>query len=149
MEKDFVDSWERHKEELRTYIEASSQKELESYQALVKILFQIVINPDLKDAPYDTDKIIVIDDGDYQGTQIYILRQAVYQPCVENYVYTHVYYGSCSGCDTLQSICCQGGLPVELDENEKPSPDQVISYMQLLLHLLQRTKQFQDNDAED
>ena len=90
MEKDFVDSWERHKEELRTYIEASSQKELESYQALVKILFQIVINPDLKDAPYDTDKIIVIDDGDYQGTQIYILRQAVYQPCVENYVYTHV-----------------------------------------------------------
>jgi hypothetical protein len=46
----------------------------------------------------------VIDDGDYQGTQIFIIPTDTYQPSVKDYVMTDTYYGSCSGCDTLQAI---------------------------------------------
>lgn len=149
MEKDFVDSWERHKGELKAYLETCRQKELGSYQALVKLLFRVVINPDLKHAPYDTEKMVVIDDGDYQGAELYILHRSTYQPYVEDYIYTYVYYGSCSFCDILQGIRSQGELWPELNEDKAPSPHQVTAYMQLLLHLLQRIKRFQGNDMED
>ena len=149
MEKDFVDSWERHKGELKAYLETCRQKELGSYQALVKLLFRVVINPDLKHAPYDTEKMVVIDDGDYQGAELYILHRSTYQPYVEDYIYTYVYYGSCSFCVILQGIRSQGELWPELNEDKAPSPHQVTAYMQLLLHLLQRIKRFQGNDMED
>jgi hypothetical protein len=80
---------------------------------------------------FDVKNMTVIDDGDYQGTQIFIIPLNTYQPSVEEYVYTNTYYGSCSGCDTLLSICSY---------NEKPSENQIQDYMTLALHLLQRCK---------
>lgn len=43
-----------------------------------------------------------IDDGDYQGTLLFVIPEDIYQPY--DYWYVRVFYGSCSGCDTLQSI---------------------------------------------
>lgn len=74
--------------------------------------------------------ILEIDDGDYQGTEIFILHKNVYQPYIEDYVYTSTYYGSCSGCDTLMGIS-------EYDDG-LPSESQVKDYMDLCLHLLQK-----------
>ena len=73
----------------------------------------------------------VIDNGDYQGTQIFIIPINTYQPGVDEYVYTHTYYGSCSGCDTLQAI-------QSWDGDELPNEEQVKDYMELALHLLQK-----------
>ena len=72
----------------------------------------------------------IIDDGDYQGTQIFIIPLNTYQPNVKDYVYTNTYYGSCSGCDTLQAISYY--------DRELPSETQIKEYMQLALHLLQK-----------
>ena len=123
MEKDFVDSWERHKGELKAYLETCRQKELGSYQALVKLLFRVVINPDLKHAPYDTEKMVVIDDGDYQGAELYILHRSTYQLCGRLYIYLRVLrklqllrYSS--------GIRSQGELWPELNEDKAPSPHQ-------------------------
>lgn len=74
----------------------------------------------------------VIDNGDYQGTQIFIIPSNTYQPSVEDYVYTNTYYGSCSGCDTLQAISNY--------EEGFPDEEQIKDYMELSLHLLQKCK---------
>lgn len=106
MIKEFCLAWEKNKDKLEEYFRKTRQEEYGNYEDLVKLLFDIVINPSIECDHYrlDTENILVIDDGDYQGTQVFILHRDQYQPSVEDYVYTNTYYGSCSGCDTLLSI---------------------------------------------
>lgn len=132
MIKEFCLAWEKNKDKLEEYFRKTRQEEYGNYEDLVKLLFDIVINPSIECDHYrlDTENILVIDDGDYQGTQVFILHRDQYQPSVEDYVYTNTYYGSCSGCDTLLSI--------NEYEDGLPSESQVNDYMDLCLHLLQR-----------
>lgn len=143
MVKEFCLTWEKNKEKLEKYFRTTKQDEYYEYEDLVKLLFDIVINPSIESDYYrfDTENILVIDDGDYQGTQVFILHRNVYQPSVEDYVYTNTYYGSCSGCDTLQGIHgYESGLPDE---------EQVKDYMELCLHLLQKCNFMVDEIEED
>jgi len=140
MIKEFVDAWDTNKIKLEEYFKTHKQQEYGSYEKLVKMLFKIVINPYFEEIPglnvWDYEYIHVIDDGDYQGTQIFLIPSTIYQPSVEDYVITHQYYGSCSGCDTLLAIQdCNYGIPTE---------EQVRDYMILELHLLQRFKYLSD-----
>jgi hypothetical protein len=54
-----------------------------------------------------------------------------YQP--DNYWATKVYYGSCSGCDTLQHILAYS--------EESFNEQQINDLMTLSLHMLQRMKE--------
>ena len=146
MNKEFVRYWEKNKGNLEDYLRTHEQGEYGDYVDLVKLIFDHVINPEISyghgwgSCKFNTENITVIDDGDYQGTLLFILHQDTYQPSPSEYVYTYVYYGSCSGCDTLLSINCYGdGLP---------SAEQVEDYMKLCLHLLQHCKRMVD-DEED
>lgn len=133
MIKSFVESWDKNENKLEEYIKTHRQEEYDSYKKLVKLLFDIVINPEFNtysESIFNTDKIDALDHGSYQGTEIFILHRDTYMPDIEDYVYTYVFYGSCSVCDTLRAIhCYDEGLPSER---------QVKDYMQLCLHLLQR-----------
>lgn len=145
MIKEFVDAWDKNKGKLEEYFKTHKQSEYDGYESLVKLLFEVVINPeydgDWTRETFDTTKIHRIDDGDYQGTLIFLIPKDTYQPSVEEYVYTSVYYGSCSGCDTLQWI-------QSFDYNELPSENQVKEYMTLCLHLLQHCKMLTEEDSE-
>lgn len=132
MIKEFIEKWDKYKNELEEYFKTNKQLEYSSYELIVKALFDIIINKDEEDK-FNTENIVVIDDGDYQGTQIFILHKDWYQPSVEDYVYTNTYYGSCSGCDTLLAI-------QDWDLEELPSEEQIKEYMTLALHLLQKCK---------
>lgn len=46
------------------------------------------------------ERIHKIDDGDYQGTLLFVIAAEGYQP--NDYWYTFGGYGSCSGCDALE-----------------------------------------------
>lgn len=140
MIKKFVEAWDENKENLEEYFRVTPQKEYSEYIDLVKLLFDIVINPSIvwEYNKYNTNEIRLLDDGDYQGTQIFILHQKYYQPDVESYVYTHTYYGSCSGCDTL--------LGISMYSDELPDEEQVKDYMELCLHLLQKCTLFTDEE---
>lgn len=127
MIKDFVEAWDERKDSLRNYIATHIQTKYRSYKDLVKLLFDIVINPEM--TPFVTEEITEVDNGDYQGTLIYLLHKDYYQPSLEDYVYTSVGYGSCTGCDTLLRIQ-EGG-------DGLPSDEQIEDYMMLCLHLLQ------------
>lgn len=132
MIKEFIEKWDKYKNELEEYFKTNKQLEYSSYELIVKALFDIIINKDEEDK-FNTENIVVIDDGDYQGTQIFMLHKDWYQPSVEDYVYTNTYYGSCSGCDTLLAI-------QDWDLEELPSEEQIKEYMTLALHLLQKCK---------
>ena len=143
MIKEFTDKWVKNKKRLQNWFESIvlDKKVFEEYEFTYEnILRGIVIHVlnnhidteepsnDIKD--FSTN-ITVIDDGDYQGTQIFIIHKNCYQPDVSDYFYTHNYYGSCSGCDTL--------LGIMLIKNKK---EQVKELMQLSLHLIQKFKKF-------
>ena len=64
---------------------------------------------------------------------MYVIGGTGYQP--RDYWYVMVYYGSCSGCDTLQAIC---------GYTDKVTDSQVADYMTLALHILQGIKAMGD-----
>ena len=139
MIKQFVYAWDQNKDKLEEFIKTHKQEEYDSYKDLVKLLFDIVINPVITEEftypwyqGFDTDDILEIDNGDYQGSLIYILHIDTYQPSVCEYVWTSVEYGSCSVCDTLRGIESRGNYSDEL-----PDEQQVKDYMELCLDLLQ------------
>lgn len=144
MIKEFCLAWEKNKGKLEEYFRTTPQSEYVSYELIVRRLFDIVINPSIENDYYrfDTKNILVIDDGDYQGTLVFVLHRDNYQPYIEDYVYTNVCYGSCSYCDTLQGI---------QDDNwsDIPNTEQVEDYMSLCLHLLQRCNFMIDKIEED
>lgn len=141
----FIDYWNKDKDKLEEYFKSHEQYEYNDYGSLVKLVFDIIVNPNLNNGitghefyAYDTDNILEIDDGDYQGTLVFVLHENTYQPFVTNYLYTYVNYGSCSHCDTLQAI-------QDMSDNYEigiPTEEQVKDYMSLCLHLLESCKHF-------
>ena len=135
MIKDFVIAWDANKEKLREYLSTHEQEDYDSYKKIVTLLFEHVINPYLEEKRgyvYDTKKLHEIDDGDYQGTLLYLIPIDEYQPSHYQYVATFVEYGSCSGCDTL--------LGISQYDYGMPNSEQVEEYMTLCLHILQHFK---------
>ena len=92
----------------------------------------VAISTGENDSP-DPERITEIDHGDYQGTFLYVVGACGYQP--STYWATFVDYGSCSGCDTFQSIGDMG--PFDSDEITE---QQAKEYLTLMLHMLQSLK---------
>lgn len=137
MIKEFVKAWDANKSLLEEYIGKQDQADFD-YALLLKMLIDIVINPYIEEK-LDSANIHVINDGNYQGSQLFIVPLAFYQPCPKDYIWTYQDYGSCSGCDLLESIReYDGGFPTE---------KQVKEYMTLELHLLQRCRWMIDRDT--
>jgi hypothetical protein len=102
------DRWNENQEKLEKVFENKSREELENlrYKDLVTIAFDTIYN-DRKESHFtnvDTSKITQIDDGEYQGTLLFLLPFDTYQPHEGEYLMTYVGYGSCSYCDTLWGI---------------------------------------------
>ena len=134
MIKEFVERWNKYKGNLEEYFRNTKQEKYDSYEEIVKLLFKEVINQEeINGYKFDIQNITIVDNGDYQGTQIFIIPLDSYQPDETEYIVTNTYYGSCSGCDTLQAIS-------SYDYEELPNEDQIKDYMQLALNLLQKCK---------
>lgn len=135
MIKDFIKIWDQHKTEIE---EQLKKEHPDDYEDLVKMLITMLNKHTEKyNGQPDPERIYTIDDGDYQGTLVYVIAETGYQP--DDYWYVKVWYGSCSVCDTLQSIrdCCF---------TDKPSDEEVSQYMTLCLHILQGLKKMGEAD---
>lgn len=108
----------------------------ENYSAIIKAVISIL--SDGYGSP-DPERIHEIDDGEYQGTLVYVIAATGYQP--SDYWYVMVNYGSCSGCDTLKSIRNYA--------EHKPSDEQVRDYMTLALHIAQNIRAMNDTEEYD
>ena len=110
-----VEKWDKNKDLLRSVLNNNEllnhvlnkndddPLEYLEYKDLVKLTVMFILNDENE---WDVNKITEIDDGDYQGTLLYLIPEDTYQPNSSEYLMTFVEYGSCSGCDTLQAIQC-------------------------------------------
>lgn len=100
--------WDAGKDTLCRIIRQTEERERYhwSYTDIVKMVCRCIFNVNMIDGDptIDVDNITMIDNGDYQGTLLFMLPFDTCQPSESEYLMTFVGYGSCSGCDTLQSI---------------------------------------------
>lgn len=94
-----------------------------NYEYLVKLVVEYVLNQGDDEYKWDSEHITVVDNGDYQGTLLFLIPSDDYQPDESDYLMTYVGYGSCSGCDTLERIRDDG--------EEKLTASQLKDYMAL------------------
>lgn len=93
MIKEFVERWDKYKNDLEKYFRTTKQEEYDTYDKIVRALFKEVINKEETNGDiFDLNRMTVIDDGDYQGTQIFIIPLGYYQPSIEDYIVTNTYY---------------------------------------------------------
>ena len=115
-----INQWEKNKENLR---EALEQFDFHNEQMDYKVLMSLVITHILENR-WDSENFTMIDDGDYQGTLLFVIPEKKYQPTEGDYLMTYVEYGSCSYCDTMQCILYESDTKVE-------------DLMTLALHMIQ------------
>lgn len=129
MLKILLEKWDKNKDKLR---KALSERKCDyEYKDLVKLTFSVIFNDGKNEEDLDIGRITEINDGDYQGTLLYLIPFDTYQPTQYEYLMTYVYYGSCCGCDTLMSICC--------DDEDLPNKQQVDDLMTLCKDLITAT----------
>ena len=93
-----LDAWNKNENKLeQVYKTTSGWNECE-YIDIVKCVVDCMFSE------WDFKSITQIDNGDYQGTLLFLIPRNTYQPSEYDYLITYVGYGSCSGCDTLLSI---------------------------------------------
>lgn len=119
------DKWNLNKDILRKSLSEDRNLNSCDYGYLVKKTIDII----LAGEEWNTEEISVIDNGDYQGTLLFVIPKETYQPGAYEYLITYANYGSCSGCDTLLKI--QGW-----EDNKLPTYLQVTDYMKLCEDLL-------------
>ena len=76
------------------------EQDYPSYETLLHKAIELSVAGNDSYKRPDPSRIHVINDGDYQGTLVFVIGATGYQPDV--YWYTKVYYGSCTGCDALE-----------------------------------------------
>lgn len=122
----YVDRFMANKKQLENILRV---KHPNNYKELVTNVIKVITSKDYGDI--DPNRIHQIDDGDYQGTLVYIIAAEGYQP--DRYWSIKVSYGSCSGCDTLESIRSY--------DSDPPNAEQVEKYMTLALNIVQWLKE--------
>lgn len=140
MIEEFTKQWFERGHMVRSLFEA---KMPEAYRDIVAAVVTMLHDDD-DYRSIDPERIHEIDDGDYQGTLVYVIGASGYQP--STYWYVKVSYGSCSGCDTLQQIL-SGDWGHESEEEaqawKKAAMDQL---MTLALHIVQGLKKMGDSE---
>ena len=136
----FTKRWFERKDSVQEKFEAKLPN---SYSDIVIAVVEMLNDEDEYETP-DPARIHEIDDGDYQGTLLYVIGAAIYQP--STYWYVKVGYGSCSVCDTLQAIL-DGDWGLETEEEKKAWKDEAVSQlMTLALHIVQGLKLMGDEE---
>lgn len=141
MDKIIIERWDKYKGDLEHYFKITRMEEYSEYKAIVAKIIELVLNGDDDAYPQFHANFSVIDNGDYQGTQIFIIHEKTYQPNECEHWVTHNDYGSCSGCDTL--------LGITQYDDDLPNEDQVKGLMTLSLHIIQRLKRLVEPETED
>ena len=99
-----LEKWNKN----RTYLENALREDMSlhncDYEYLVRLVVRYILNDNVYDGTWSTDNITTIDNGEYQGTLLFVIPEETYQPNEYEYLMTYIGYGSCSVCDTLQSI---------------------------------------------
>ena len=129
--------WSENKDALRNAIQQTEKDKryFWDYNDIVKLVCRYIFNENVtdKDPMINVDGITMIDNGDYQGTLIFMLPFDTDQPAEYEYLMTYVGYGSCSGCDTLQRI------QADDEDDDETEKDLVDSYLSICKDIVSNT----------
>lgn len=137
MIQDFVNRFDEKRDDIRAELSRllnMKGRDIE-YDDIVRIVLEAVNG---YWGRMDLEKIHRIDDGDYQGTLLYIIPEDTYQP--EDYWFVRVSYGSCSCCDTLLGIL--EDFSWEGCDRQRIEDD----LFTLALHIVQRLKKMEEEE---
>ena len=129
-----LDKWNEHKDKLEAALRKDTKLNDCDYTYLVELVVKYILNgesagkSDYAYDGWDHKKITTIDNGDYQGTILWLIPMKTYQPEEYEYLMTYCGYGSCSGCDTLKSI--------QNWDEKPPTKTQLKDYMALCKDLV-------------
>ena len=141
MIEQFTKRWFSHNHIVREQFE----KELpHSYSDIVEAVITMLHDED-EYASIDPERIHKIDDGNYQGTLVYVIGESGYQP--STYWYVKVEYGSCSGCDTLENILSGDYGHETQEEADAWKKNAINELMTLALHIVQGLKQMGEDSV--
>lgn len=134
--------WNKNRETLRKVLSERTDLNTIEYKELVKLTFDVIFNEcnhesnryaiRTHDQPLNLNAITKIDDGDYQGTLLFLIPFDTYQPGENEYLMTYIGYGSCSGCDVLQGL-------QSFSANEKLDENQINGFMSLCKDIISNT----------
>ena len=127
-----LECWDKHKDDLKKELRSRTDLNGCEYIDLVKLIVKTVFVEPVANCAWDAENITCVDNGDYRGTLLFLIPMDTYQPSENEYLMTYVGYGSCSGCDTLQSI--QGW-----HSDETLEEDQVKDFMALCKDIVTNT----------
>lgn len=140
MIQEFVDKYMAREQKMRDFFKKKQPKD---YKEIVTQVISLIAEGYEDEGEWresnipDHTRIHEIDDGEWQGTLLYLIAASNDQP--EIYWFVKVYYGSCSGCDTLERI---------RDYSEElPNQEQIDQYMILALHIVQKLKIMQTEEG--
>lgn len=124
METKFVERFDNKRNEIKETLAflLDTCKDDIDYSDIVRIVIDAIHEDDGDPNP---NAIHEIDDGDYQGMLLFVIPADEWQPY--DYWYVRVFYGSCSACDTLQSIL------YDSDDRDQ----QINDLLTLALHIFQ------------
>ena len=132
MDMEIVRLWDSAKATIKEEISKRVYEDdwtIYDYDGLLTLVLECMLSYDYEDEfAFDTEKISVIDNGDYQGAMLFIIPKNEYQ--TNNYWMTWTGYGSCSYCDVMQGIAY----------DDETSEQKIDDLMTLGLHMIQRIK---------
>ena len=125
--------WDANKDRLRAVLAERTDMNTCQYEDLVKLTFETIYNTAVTglDRKLDLEHITVVDNGDYQGTLLFLIPFDTYQPSEHQYAMTYVGYGSCSICDVLQGVQSWDNY-----SKEKPTEEQLDGFMDICRDLI-------------
>lgn len=126
------DQWNANKERLEAALRDDTTLNNCDYKYLLYLVVNHILNPGAEIfEEWSSDNITVVDNGDYQGTLMFLIPRDIYQPSANDYLMTFVEYGSCSVCDALMSI-----QEKHWHDGAKPTDEQLKDYMTLCKDLV-------------
>lgn len=154
------DKWRDNCEKLLEKLKSDTNLSTCNYKYLVQLVVKYILNNgfdedswDLYEDGWSANKITEIDNGEYQGTLLFLIPKNCYQPSQTEYLMTYVNYGSCSYCDTLQSIQCgwnYDDAPEDWHYDDPPTEAQVKDFFilcrDLVMHMI---RPYNWNDDEN
>lgn len=129
-----LDKWNKNSDKLKEHLKNREDLNTCDYIDLVKLVVEHIFNID-ETLKFDSDNITEIDNGDYQGTLLFVIPRVKYQPSECDYLMAYVEYGSCTVCDTLQGIQSWR----EGYSHEKVTEAQLSDFMNLCKDIVQNT----------
>ena len=131
-----VEKWTKNENKLREAVSKDTEITSCDYLYLIKLVTKYILNGEDNNTntefeeKWGEDEITVVDNGDYQGTLMFLIPLKTCQPSESEYLLTYADYGSCSVCDTLQGIQAYSLC------NEVPTEEQIKDFMSLCRDLV-------------